>query len=428
MDIDKIFSVIFTYKKAPIEYREKISIHKDELPLVLNEFKNKNFIEEIFILSTCNRTEFYFVSSEEEKCVNFLKKYVETKVNEKMSYFDVLSGEEMVIHIFEVAGGLDSMILGEPQILGQVKEAYNVSLKQKSVGIVLNQLLQKAIRCGKRVRNETEIGFGAVSVSFAVVELAKKVFGNLSGKNATIIGVGEMGKLCANHLVENGIEKLFLCNRTYEKAVDFVRELGRGEVVSFDNLWDAISKSHIIISSTSAEKYIITYNEFKKNFTKKYPEVFIADIAIPRDIDPEIGKIDGLFLFDIDDLKGVIQKNIEKRKREAKKAGEIIFQEVGKFISWIRGLEVKDIVISLRNKMLSIKEEELKKYHFKSEDEKLIAEKIAHNLTNKFLHFPLSYLKKVPYEDMAIYSEILKSIFRLEEEIEKEGDCRDKGK
>ncbi len=428
MELNKIFSIIFTYKKAPIAYREKIAIPFEELGNVLRKFKEKDFIEEIFILSTCNRTEFYFVSCEREKCINFLREFIELKIKDKMDYFDLLMGEEAIVHILEVSSGIDSMILGEPQILGQVKDAYNVSLEEKSVGIVLNQILQKAIRCGKRVRSETEIGFGAVSVSFAVVELAKKVFGKFSGKSATVIGLGEMGKLCANHLIENGIEKLYVCNRTYEKAINFSKKFEIVEAVAFDYMWDAISNSQIIISSTSSDGYILKFDDFQKKYRKKYSEIFIADIAIPRDIDPEIGKEDYIFLFDIDDLKGVIQKNIEKRKREAKKAGEIIFQEVGKLVSWIKGLEIKDVIVSLRKKILSIKDDELKKYHFATERERDMAEKIAHSITNKFLHFPLSFLKKVPYEDAPFYSEILKNIFKLEEDIEKENSCGDKGK
>lgn len=340
----QIIVVGASHKTMPIELREKLalnkaSLNKASLPktkLVSTLMQLDEEIKEWVILSTCNRIEIYAVTPNvkegKAKLIDFLHQYYPLEKAEFEGYLYVHQNEEAVRHLFNVAASLDSMVVGEPQILGQVKDAYEKAFKANETGTYLNHLFQKAILVGKKVRNQTEIGRGAVSVSFAAVKLAKKIFGKLEDKKILIIGAGKMSEETAKYLKSNTI---LAVNRTYEKAVEIAAKFS-GVAIKFDELFRILPEIDIVISSTSAPHLIIKKDDIKNLMPlRHYKPMFFIDIAVPRDIDPDIGKIDGIYLYNIDDLQAVVQSNIKERQKEIVKCQTIIEKETKEFCQWL---------------------------------------------------------------------------------------------
>lgn len=409
------------HKTAPLELREKIAQTCAEPTDALALIKSIPKVEEALYLSTCNRFEL-LARVADGHAVPKLKEFMLSRVAaepveiEKVLY--VLTNENAVRHLFRVAASLDSMVMGEPQILGQVKDAYRQSVAAKTTGVILNKALHAAFRTAKRVRTETGIANNAVSVSFAAVELAKKIFSDLKGKTVLLIGAGEMSELAARHLVNNGTGKVLIANRTYERAVRVAEEL-HGEAVRMENLTEALGETDIIISSTGASGYILHQDMIAGALKRRKNRLlFIIDIAVPRDVDPAVGIIDNVFLYNIDDLQGIVDSNMKGRRAEALRAEEIVSEEVVRFSEWYQTLEVVPTIVDLKSKMESIMKAEIESSSWirkLSPEEQKNVEILASSILNKVLHDPISNLKDESRENGAVSCiAVIRKLFHLD--------------
>ena len=415
-----IIVIGLNHDTAPIDIREKAAFNGPKLEEAIDILKNSPGIKENIILSTCNRVEIYAnvtdIVSGSERVKKFIADFhrIPEDVLNKSLY--VHSGENAITHVFRVASSLDSMVVGEPQILGQLKDAFDIALKMKSSGVMLNKLMKKAISVAKRVRTETKIGESAVSISFAAVELAKKIFEDLSTKAFMLIGAGEMAELAAKHLINNGVKDVLVTNRTFERAEELAREFN-GKAVEFDNFLQALVHTDIVICSTGAPNYILVKDHVHKLMKqRKNKPMFIIDISVPRNIDPEINDIDNVYLYDIDNLHGVVNINIEERNKEAEKGEEIVDEEVETFLKWQASLNAVPAIVALRDKAEAIRKEELentlrKLGNLGEKDVKAI-EALTNSIVNKLIHFPTAALKSAS-EDTEVIVDIVSRIFDL---------------
>jgi len=420
----EILVVGLNHRTSPVEVREKLAFSNEELTRVYFQLIDFKCIKEASILSTCNRVEVYSWANEHgiSQILNFFEKFKGISKEELKPFIYVYKGEEAVKHIFRVASSLDSMVLGEPQIVGQFKDAFELAMKEEATGVVLNQLLKKALSVSKRVRTETAIGESAISVSYAAVELAKKIFGDLEKRKALLVGAGEMAELAAKHLINQGISEITVVNRTYERGKELAETLG-GKAAYFDDLYKEMINSDIIITSAAAHDYVVEKDQIHKVMKKrKLKPMFFIDIAVPRNVDPEVGKVENVYLYDIDDLEQVVEENRKRREKEAQKAERIVKEEVENFIKWLKSQEVVPVIVSLRNWCERIREEELKKTLGKlklEEKEQKALEALTTAIVNKILHSPLSYLKKSAAQgEGEKAARHIKEIFSLEEDNE----------
>ncbi len=419
-----IVLVGMNHRSAPLEIREKLSISCEEDSSPIREVLKIPDVLEAMYLSTCNRVEVLARVEDRDGAVKSLKGFIFSHGNlseeelERCLY--VYSGEEAVRHIFRVASSLDSMVMGEPQILGQVKDAYRRCVDQNASGIILNRLLHHTFRTAKRVRTETGIANNAVSVGFAAVELAKKIFGGLKGKTALLIGAGEMSELAARHLVNQGVTKIIVANRTFERAVKLANDF-HGTPVGFDRLEEKLQQADIVISSTGSPGYVITRGMAAVALhRRKNRLMFFIDIAVPRDIDPEVGGIDNVYLYNIDDLQGVVDANLKSRLKEAQKAEEVVSEEVRKFVTWYQTLEAVPTIKQLKEKLDGIVKGELERAPrwIKDLDEegKKEIEILISSVLNKVLHDPITGLKEEICEDGGLsYVAAIRRLFRLDD-------------
>ncbi len=389
------------HKTAPVGVREKLALRETDLP-ALEYFHKLPACLEVVFLSTCNRVEAIVSTNDMEKAREQIIETWQTHSGVDGTIFRESTyhyfGQEAVRHIFRVASSLDSMVVGEPQILGQLKDAYRNASEAGCSGHILNKLMHKAFSTAKKIRTETRIASQAVSISYAAVELAKKIFGDLGGKSALLIGAGEMAELAAQHLKTSGIEKLIVANRTLERALELARSL-KGEAVSLEEIEDVLIDVDIVISSTGASGLVIRKEQVKRIMRPRYHRLlFFIDIAVPRDIDPEINNIDNVYLFDIDELREVVQENKAERQKEAVKAERIVESEVIKFKSWMKCLDIIPIIKRLQEKAETVRQRELRRTlkHLKGLDSMEIEaiEKLSLSLVNKILHDPIIFLKK----------------------------------
>lgn len=412
------------HKTASIDLRERMAFAEDQMETALHQVKSLPSLKENMILSTCNRVEIYAAVRETEKAVldlkHFLSQYHGLPLKEFEKNLYSFLGEEAVKHIFRVASSLDSMVVGEPQILGQIKSAYEMAVESKTSGIILHRLLHRAFHVAKRVRTETKIGDSAVSVSSVAIELAQKIFETLEKKTVLLIGAGEMCELSARHLVSGGVEKVWVTNRTYDRAVSLAQEFN-GEAIPFDEMNQGLKKVDIVISATDSPQYLIRHDQMAKVIKeRKQKPVFFIDIADPRDIEPSVGEIENVYLYNIDDLKKVADENIKDRGKEAQKAETIVQDEVIKFVNWYHSLEVTPTIVALRNKFEEIRKRELEKtlslHPNLSDKEKKSLETLTSAIINKILHTPSALLKQTDEEAMAdLYLDTLRTLFQLPE-------------
>ncbi len=398
-----IVIVGLNHRTAPVDIRERLSIPDSEMGNALYKLTDNPVIEEGLILSTCNRVEVCAVVKETHHGFEVIKQFLASN-NHTLSLENITpslyiySSSKAIEHLFRVASSLDSMIVGEPQILGQLKDAFDHAILHKTTGIILNKAFKKAISVAKRVRTETKIAESAVSISFAAVELAKKIFGNLNGKSALLIGAGEMAELAARHFVGNGIESITIANRSYERAVELAKNFN-GEPIKIEDFEAEMVKSDIVLCSAGAPDYLIK-TEAVKNVIglRKNRPIFFIDISVPRNIDPEINALDNVFLYDIDDLQHSVQTNIESRKKEALKAEEIITEEITSFVRWFKSLDAVPMIVALKDRAENIRQSEIEKMANKlgnlSEIQKQALEGLTASIVNKLLHNPLTVLKK----------------------------------
>lgn len=396
---DKITLIGVNHKTTPVEIREKIAL-TDGYEGPLASLKKISGLKEVFLLSTCNRVELLLVAEPgfnvKDEAVNFL--FGENVSSKDCSqYYYLLENQDAVQHLFMVAASLDSLVVGEAQILGQIKEAYRFASQYGCTGPLLNKLLHKSFSAAKRVRTETEIGSSAVSISYAAVQLAKKIFGNLDNKSVLLVGAGEMAELAAEHLVGQGIKEVVVANRTLARAVGLAKRFN-GRAVSIDELVQQLEHVDIIISSTGASDIILHKAQVKSAMRGRMNRsLFFIDIAVPRDLDPALNQIENVYLYDIDDLTSVVEINKSERDKEAVKAARIVNEEALKFERWFNSLSVAPTILELREKIGEIGNIELNKTLTKmkdlSESDRAKLEKMISAITAKMLHDPMVYLK-----------------------------------
>lgn len=429
----KICLVGLSHKTAPVEIREKLAFSS---PQKLEEgmmlLKKQPEIKECVILSTCNRVEIYLCADEQsdwrQAIIEMFARYHGLRRTDFEEHLYFREGAEAVKHVFRVVSGLDSMVLGEPQITGQMKEAYGYASGKDATGFFLNKLMHTAFSVAKRVRTDTKIGNFAVSISYVAVELAKKIFESLDGKKAMLIGAGEMAELAAKHLLTNGVTEIIVVNRTFERACSLARDFN-GVPCNFDEFPGKLKDVDIVISSTGAPNFIITPEKIKDVIkVRRNRPMFLIDIAVPRDIDPQVNELDNVFVYDIDDLQNVVDSNQQERQKEAVKAEDIINAEIAEFESWIRSLQAKPLLISLRKSFEQIKENELEEARHKlghlSEKDMKIVETMTNAVINKLLHNPTVFVRELGAKENAyVYLDAVKQIFDLKsEEKDEEND------
>jgi len=420
------------HKTAPVELREQLSATCVPGAVGLAGDKILPAVKEALVLTTCNRVEILLTAEDLDRA---FQEAIRTWADpphrteaELKPYLYAYRGDEAVQHLFRVASSLDSLVVGEPQILGQLKAAYREAVKNRSTGVIMNRLLHKAFTVAKRIRTETGIADNAVSISFAAVELAKKIFQDLAGKKVLLVGAGEMAELAAEHLVHNRVQEIVVANRTLERAMDLAHRW-RGRAVSLQEVPQALSGTDIVISSTGAPEILIRQAEVKAIMKqRKQRPLFFIDIAVPRDIDPQVNQLDNVYLYDIDDLQGVVAQNIAARKNEAVQAERIVGEEAAKFRNWMNGLEVVPTIVALRNKIEDIRLGELKKAgpvleELTPEQQRAI-EVMSQAMINKILHDPITFLKK-PGDPLQVseQADLTQKIFRLNAEPETEDEA-----
>lgn len=397
----KVFVVGLNHKIADVDVREKLAFQGDKLAEGLIRFRELPGIQEAMILSTCNRVELYANIQDTQQASDSVKAFLSAFHNINRSSLDhslyIYDDIEAAKHVFRVAASLDSMVIGEPQILGQLKDAFELALTKKTTGILLNKLMKKAISVAKRVRTETKIAENAVSISFAAVELAKKIFTDLSRRVFMLLGAGEMAELAAKHLIGNGVKEVLVSNRTFDRACDLAKEFN-GRPVKFEEFILEMVRTDIMICSTGAPHYILTKNQMQKVMKeRKQRQVFIIDISVPRNIDPAINDLENVYLYNVDDLQGVVDANMFERQKEAEKAEKIIAEELETFLKWQASLDSVPTIIALREKAEEIRKEELDKLFSKMQDmgekEKEAIEYMATAIMNKLIHPPTAALK-----------------------------------
>jgi len=411
---------------APVEVREKLAFSEAETEAALRELKADSAIEEALLLSTCNRTELIVkrraISGEgnggaaPELLTRKLSSWKQTG-ELPPEVFYIHRDIDAARHIFRVSAGLESMIVGESQILAQTKESYRIACKAGANGYMMNRLMHATFKVGKRARAETEIGIGAVSISLAAVELSQRIFRDLSKKSALVVGAGETAALTAEHFVQKNIGSLTVVNRTYEKAEELARRLG-GSAAPLSSLAESIAKSDVVITSTSAPSYLVTPEIMRVavNIRQKRP-IFLIDIGVPRNIDPAVNKIYNVFAHDIDDLNKIVDKNLARRRSETPKVEKIIDEEIALLEEWYRSLEVTPTIKQLVERIESVRREEMKKSsrHFSREQmEKVDA--LTQSIVNKILHHPISRLRESgdDSDDARFLVETVRNIFNLE--------------
>ncbi len=414
-----------SHKTAPVAVREALTFPEHVMGEALTSLTAHPHINEAVILSTCNRTEVYAVSSDidggRDDISAFLReccKNIDCELDNYLYFHDSLHA---INHLFRVVSSLDSMIIGEAQILGQVKEAFAHSSDVQVTNIVFNRLFRQAFAVGKRVRTETDIGENAVSVSYAAVQLAKKVFQDLSGKSVMLVGAGKMSELTAKHLLSSGVSSVVITNRNYDRAVKMAKTF-KGRAVKFDSLIDEMAKADIVISSTGAPHAVIKKDDMKKVMAKRrHRAIFLIDIAVPRDVESDVNDLDNIYLYDIDDLQSVVDSNLAERTREAKEAEVIIKHEVQEFLSWLSSLEVVPTIADLRRQAEQIRRGELDRIAAKlgslSEEELNAVNTLASGIINKMLHEPMVRLKaSAGNKEGYLYVDSLRHLFGLDEE------------
>lgn len=419
-----IVIVGLNHKTAPVEIRECLAFSDAEADAALERLQKDPDIDEVLLLSTCNRVEVLLttaaVPAAIEAVKSFLSEFKKAAPEKFNASLYIQNGDEAVRHIFRVASSLDSMMVGEPQILGQIKAAYHGATRKKTSGVVLNRLMHRTFFVAKRVRSETGIGDHAVSISYAAVELGRKIFGNLEGKKILLIGAGEMAELAVEHLIRNKAGDIFVANRTFERGVALAQQF-RGRPIRFEEIPDQLQQVDVIISSTGSPGFIIGPVHIKGIMRgRRNRPLFFIDIAVPRDIDPEINRLPNIYLYDIDDLKGVIEENIEDRNREAIKAERIIDEAVIRFRQWFESLSVVPTIVALQKKTDGIAAAELHKtlhaLNHLSEHDREVIDRMIHAVIHKILHDPIMWLKHAGNDnERAVLLDITRKLFKLDE-------------
>ena len=418
-----ILLIGINHKTAPVELRECMAFSTDEASTAIDALRRMACIQEVLLYSTCNRVELLVVTEDRSQAIATAKQFLSDFNKIPLAEFEgslyVHANDDAVRHLFRVAASLDSMVVGEPQILGQIKEAYRGAAQAKSAGVVLNRLMHRAFFVAKRVRTETGIGGRAVSISYAAVELARKIFGSLEDKRVLLIGAGEMAELAVEHLIRHQVSETRVANRTFENGLELARRF-KGRAIRFEEIPEHLRTVDIIISSTGAPGFVVTRDIVKPVIrARRNRPIFFIDIAVPRDIDPEINRLDNAYVYDIDDLKGVIEENIDDRQKEAVKGERIVDEAVIRFREWHESLDVVPTIVALRAKLDGLAEAEIRRtvqaQGLSAEDAHAL-QRMMGSFINKILHDPTMYLKRDGMlGDRSLHLDTVRKLFKLDE-------------
>lgn len=404
------------HKTAPLSLREQLAFTPQTLPEALLSLKKLSHIEEASILSTCNRTELYCATTDDndQAIIQWFSKFHGLDEELIKEHLYLHSHEETIRHAMKVASGLDSMVLGEPQIAGQMKDAFAIASQQGTVGQLLGKLFQRAFAVSKQVRTDTDIGSSPVSVAFAAVSLAKQIFGDLKETTVLLVGAGETIELATRHLHSQGVNKIIISNRSVERAQKLADEFG-GEAISLQHISEHLYRSDIVISSTASPLPIIGKGTVERALKqRKHQPIFMVDLAVPRDVEPEVNQLDDVYLYSVDDLQTVIAENMENRLQAAEQAHEIIDTQVSHFLEWQRSLAAVDVIAQIRQQTQEQSEEVLakaKKQLAAGQNAEEALDYLAHTLTNKFLHQPSTQLRQASQDNREDILSVAESLF-----------------
>ncbi len=406
------------HNSAPVELRERLAIPEARLPDAIRSLVQQPGVEEAMVLSTCNRVELLTSSNQGSDLRGFLRLYFGMSPDALHSHIYEFKQRDAVRHVFRVASSLDSMVVGEPQILGQVKEAYAIARGLGAVHSALDVLLSRAFAVAKRVRNETAIGSSSVSISSVAVQLAEKIFGSLKDTTVYMVGAGKMAELAARRLMASGVGAIFFSNRTHERALQLAEAFG-GEAVPFDQLHETTDRADIVLTSTGATEFLFRRAHGERFLARRRNRpMFFIDISVPRNVDPEMSRLDGMFVYDIDDLQAVAAGNTAERKKEAERAERIIEVEVDRFTSRIKSLAVVPTILSLQEQCETIRQAEMDRIRGKlgklTPDQEAAIDAMTRGIVNKLLHTPITTLKSSAAEpEAATIHDIIRRIFNL---------------
>jgi glutamyl-tRNA reductase len=413
------------HKTAPVEVRERLAIPESHLPEAVRRLAEHPGVDEGLILSTCNRVEVLAQTKNGDADLRaFVRDFFRLQPLDFEPHAYEYREREAIRHLFRVACSLDSMVVGEPQILGQVKEAYATARAVGAVHSQLDLLLTRAFAVAKRVRTETAVGSSAVSVASVAVDLAKKIFGSLQGKHVYLVGAGKMSELAARHLLAHGAESIFVANRTYDRATQLASKF-KGQAILFEQLYETCDRADIVLTSTGAPHAIFRreHGELFLSRRKNRPMFFI-DIAVPRDVDPEMNKLDGIFVYDIDDLQQAVSSNVADRRKEADRAEAIVESEVEKFRARLTSLEVVPTIVSLQDHLETIRQAEIERARGRlgplTAEQETALETLTRGIVNKIMHTPISTLRTAAHEPEATtVIDVVRRLFNLQEENER---------
>jgi glutamyl-tRNA reductase len=424
----QLLLVGISHKTAPVEVRERVDLQARGLAAVLHAIAERGSARESVVVSTCNRAEIYVTCDDAEPTrqdlVRFLSEYNEVAASDIAPHVYAVSDLETARHLFRVAAGLESLVMGEPQILGQVKEAHTAAADAHTAGPILNRLFHASFVVGKRVRTETGLGSGAVSVSYAAVALAKKIFGDLAGRTVVVIGAGEMGKLTATHMKSQHVRHITIVSRTMSHAARTAEAIG-ASAAPWDDLDAIIGDSDIVITATGAASPILTKAHIEAIMRpRRNRPLFIIDIAMPRDVEPEAGELEQVFLYNIDDLQATVRENLARRAAEVQRAESIVSEEVDRFSAWFRSRGAIPTVVALRERFETIRRAELERLDFKlaalPPEARARVDEITHLIIEKLLLTPTEQLKSLSDADtIGAYAEALARLFDLEDREER---------
>jgi glutamyl-tRNA reductase len=412
------------HKTAPVEVRERLAIPESRLPEACKKLVEHPAVAEGMIVSTCNRVE--FIASMKNGAGDlreFMRDYFQVDPSQFESHLYEFREDEAIRHIFRVASSLDSMVVGEPQILGQVKEAYATARAVGAVRAQLDQLLTRAFAVAKRVRTETAVGSSSVSIASVAVELAQKIFGSLNGKSVYVVGAGKMSELAARHLLAHGASSIFVANRTYDRAIRLAQKFD-GQAIEFSRLYETCDNADVVITSTGSPHFIFRREHGEKFLSKRRNRpMFFIDIAVPRDVDPEMNKLDGIFVYDIDDLQQAVTSHVADRKKEAETAEAIVNEEVQKFHARVQTLDVVPTIVSLQDHFETIRQAEIDRVRGRlgtlSSDQEMAVEALTRGIVNKIMHTPISTLKTAARDpESTTVVDLVRRLFNLHDQRE----------
>jgi glutamyl-tRNA reductase len=409
------------HKTAPVEVRERLALPESRLPDACRKLVEHPGIEEGMILSTCNRVELLAKTKNGSADLRgFIRNYFQVDPADFDQHFYEYRSQDAVRHVFRVTSSLDSMVVGEPQILGQVKEAYALARAVGAIQSQLDSLLTRAFAVAKRVRSETAVGSSSVSIASVAVELAKKIFGSLHGKHVLLVGAGKMSELAARHLLAHGAGTIFVSNRTYDRAVTLAAKF-KGEVVPFDKLYDTCDRADIVITSTGAPHAIFRREHAERFLARRRNRpMFFIDIAVPRDVDAQVNKVDGIFVYDIDDLQQAVAAHVADRKKEAERAEAIINIEVERFQTRVQSLDVVPMIVSLQDHLETIRQAEIDRVRGRlgnlDPEQELAVEALTKGIINKIMHTPITTLKVAARDPEATtVIDLIRRLFNLQD-------------